>query len=48
MDKSDDKKVTYYTEDVVAQILKYGRNLAEIQAGGTVKDTVLTVPSYFS
>jgi hypothetical protein len=30
MDKSDDKKVTYYTEEVVAQILKYGRNLAEI------------------
>jgi molecular chaperone DnaK (HSP70) len=48
MDKSEEKKVTYYTEEVIAQILKYGRNLAEIQAGGTVKDTVLTVPSYFN
>jgi molecular chaperone DnaK (HSP70) len=29
-------------------ILKYGRQLSEIQAqGATVKDAVITIPSYF-
>jgi len=30
-------------------ILKYGRQLSEIQSGGvTVKDSVITIPSYFN
>lgn len=29
-------------------ILKYGRELAEHQAKGLVKDAVITVPSYFN
>jgi len=30
-------------------ILKYGRTLSETQVGGaTVKDAVITVPSYFT
>lgn len=29
-------------------ILKYGRNLSETQAGGTVRDSVITIPSYFT
>jgi molecular chaperone DnaK (HSP70) len=41
-------KTIYYTEEMVAQILAYGKFLAERQAGGAVVDTVLTVPSYFT
>lgn len=37
----------FYTEELVAMILKYGKKLSEIAAGGTVKDCVITVPSYF-
>ena len=29
-------------------ILKYGRTLSEKQAGGTVRDSVITIPSYFT
>ena len=29
-------------------ILKYGRDLAETQAKGLVKDAVITVPSYYN
>ena len=29
-------------------ILKYGRELAEYQAKGVVKDAVITVPNYFN
>jgi len=32
---------------MVAMILKYGRELAEAQADGTVRDAVITIPSYF-
>ena len=37
-----------YTEELVAMILKYGKKLSEISAGGTVKDCVITIPSYFT
>jgi molecular chaperone DnaK (HSP70) len=37
-----------YTEELIAQLLKYGRTLSETQAGGTVKDCVITIPSYFT
>lgn len=39
---------TYFTEEIVAMILKYGRTLAETQAKGTVRDAVITIPSYFN
>jgi hypoxia up-regulated 1 len=38
----------YYTEELVAQLLKYGRKLSEIQAKGTIKDCVITIPSYYT
>lgn len=38
----------YYTEELTAQLLKYGRQLSEKQAGGTIKDCVITIPSYFT
>lgn len=37
-----------YTEELVAQLLKYGRKLSEIQASATIKDCVITIPSYFT
>jgi len=43
-----DEMETYFTEEIVAMILKYGRTLAETQAKGTVRDAVLTIPSYFN
>lgn len=38
----------YYTEEIVSQILGYGKFLAERQAQSSVVDTVLTVPNYFT
>lgn len=46
--KDKEDTVVYYTEELVAQILKYGRTLAETQADGLVKECVLTIPSYFT
>ena len=37
-----------YTEELTAMLLKFGRQLSEKQAGGTIKDCVITVPSYFT
>jgi len=37
-----------YSEEVVAMLLAYVKMLAEISAGGTVKDCVITVPSWYS
>jgi hypoxia up-regulated 1 len=48
---TDDEPVestTFYTEELVATLLKYGRNLAEKTAGGKVTEAVITVPSYFT
>jgi len=45
--KDAGEKETYFTEEIIAQIMKYGRNLAEIQANGNVRDAVITIPSYF-
>lgn len=39
---------TYFTEEIVAMILKYGKTLSETQAGSSVRDCVITIPSYFS
>ena len=33
---------------MISMILKYGRDLAEYQANGDVRDAVITVPSYYS
>lgn len=39
----------FYTEELIGQLLKYGRQTAEKQADGmTVKDCVITIPSYFT
>ena len=37
-----------YTEELIAMLLKYGKMLSERQAGGTVKDCVITIPSYYT
>lgn len=37
-----------YTEELIAMLLKYGKMLSEKQAGGTVKDCVITIPSYYT
>ena len=36
-----------YSEELVAVILKYGKQLSEIQAGTPIRDAVITIPSYF-
>lgn len=48
--KEDEEEsvVTYYTEELVAQVLGYGRKLAEAQANGLVKDAVITVPAHYN
>jgi hypoxia up-regulated 1 len=43
-----EEEVIMYTEELVAQLLKYGRQMSEKQAGGTIKDCVITVPSYYT
>lgn len=47
-DSEEDALVTYYTEELVAQVLGYGRKLAEAQAKGLVKDAVITVPAHYN
>jgi len=37
-----------YTEEVVAMLLGHIKMLAEIQAGGGVRDCVITIPSWFT
>ena len=44
---AEEEPEIFYTEELVAMILKYGKKLSEISAGGTVKDCVITIPSYF-
>ena len=46
--KDSEETTVYYTEEVVAQILKYGRKLSETQAKGPVSECVITIPSYFN
>jgi hypoxia up-regulated 1 len=38
----------YYTEELIAMILKAGRTFAEKQCGSIIKDSVITIPSYFT
>jgi hypoxia up-regulated 1 len=45
--KDADEKTIYYTEEIVGQILKYGRTLSEKAAEGNVHECVITIPSYF-
>lgn len=42
------ESTTFYTEELVATLLKYGRNLAEKTADGKVTEAIITVPSYFT
>lgn len=37
-----------YTEELIAQLLKYGRQMSEKQAGATIKDCVITIPAYYT
>ena len=38
-----------YTEELIGQILRYGKQMSEKQAGGSIiKDCVITVPAYFT
>jgi hypoxia up-regulated 1 len=37
-----------FTEELVAQLFKYGRQMSEKQAGATIKDCVITIPSYYT
>jgi molecular chaperone DnaK (HSP70) len=45
--KEGEETEIFYTEEILSHILKYGRTLAERQAGGNVFDAVITIPSYF-
>jgi len=47
-DKDEGIKEHYFVEEIIAMIMKYGRTLAETQAGGSVRDSVITIPSYFN
>jgi molecular chaperone DnaK (HSP70) len=39
----------FYTEELIGQLFKYGKRMSEKQAGGsTIKDCVITIPSYFT
>ena len=46
---NEDATTDYFSEELVAMILAYGKGLSERQAQGNslVKDAVLTVPSYY-
>ena len=37
-----------YTEELIAILLKFGRQLSEKQANSTIRDCIITVPSYFT
>lgn len=44
-----DERTIYYTEEILGMLLKYGRTLSEnMVEGATVRDAVITIPSYFS
>ncbi|XP_043698609.1 heat shock 70 kDa protein 17 [Telopea speciosissima] len=43
----DDGVTVYSVEELVAMILSYGRNLAELHSKVPTKDAVITVPPYF-
>ena len=48
LDEERPETTVYFTEEIVAQILNYGKFLAERQAQSPVKDAVITVPSYYT
>ncbi|XP_043697364.1 heat shock 70 kDa protein 17-like [Telopea speciosissima] len=43
----DDGVTVYSAEELVAMVLSYGRNLAEVHSKVPIKDAVITVPPYF-
>ncbi|CDW74071.1 protein heat shock protein [Stylonychia lemnae] len=47
-DNGTEEDSIMYTEELIAQLLKYGRQMSEKQAGGTIKDCVITIPSYYT
>ena len=39
----------FYTEELIGQLFKYGKQMSEKQAGvSAIKDAVITIPSYFT
>lgn len=47
-DKEAEKEEILYSEEVLAMLLAYVKYLAEKQAGGSVRDCVITIPSWFT
>jgi molecular chaperone DnaK (HSP70) len=47
-DKEAEKEEILYSEEVLAMLLAYVKFLAEKQAGGSVRDCVITIPSWFT
>ena len=47
-DKDAEKEEIIYSEEVLAMLLAYVKFLAEKQAGGQVRDCVITIPSWFT
>ena len=47
-EEDDTTEDILYTEELLAMILKLGKQFSEKQAGGTVKDCVITIPSYYT
>lgn len=46
---SDPVEEIVYTEELIGQLLKYGKQMSEKQAGGqSIKDCVITIPAYYT
>ena len=46
---SDPVEEIAYTEELIGQLFKYGKQMSEKQAGGqTIKDCVITIPAYYN
>ena len=46
---SDPVEEIAYTEELIGQLFRYGRQMSEKQAGGqTIKDCVITIPAYYN
>lgn len=45
---SESEEETLYSEEVIAMLLGYVKMLAEIQSESTVRDCVITIPSWFT
>ena len=46
--QDENATTTYFTEEFVSMILAYGKSLADEQAGGRLKQAVITIPCYYT